>query len=70
MPFLFKRLVLILSITAAFAADKEQAVFRPDAAPRYAHHQTNDKVTIVILCNRTDLDPEKLSLQTFRALTR
>jgi CubicO group peptidase (beta-lactamase class C family) len=29
---------------------------------------TNDKVTIVVLCNRTDLDPAKLALQTFRAL--
>ena len=45
MPFLFKRLVLFLSITAAFAADKEPA-FRPDAASRYPHHQTNDKVTV------------------------
>ena len=46
MPFLFKRLVLFLSITAAFAADKEGTPFRPDAAGRYPHHQTNDKVTI------------------------
>ena len=48
MPFLFKRLVLFLSITAAFAADKEQAPFRPNAASSYAHHQTNDKVTIAV----------------------
>ena len=46
MPFLFKRLVLFLSITAAFAADKETAVFRPDAAVRYPHHQTNGSVTV------------------------
>jgi hypothetical protein len=46
MPFLFKRLVLFLSIAAAYAADKEPAVFRPDAAVRYPHRQTNDKVTI------------------------
>jgi hypothetical protein len=46
MPFLFKRLVLFLSITAAFAADKEPATYHPDAAPRYPHHQTNGKVTI------------------------
>ena len=46
MPFLFKRLVLFLSIAAACAADKEPAVFRPDAAVRYPHRQTNDKVTI------------------------
>jgi hypothetical protein len=31
---------------------------------------TTDKLTIVVLCNRTDLDPEKLALQAFRALTR
>lgn len=29
---------------------------------------TADRTTIVVLCNRTDLDPEKLALQTFRAL--
>ncbi len=46
MPFLFKRLVLFLSITAAFAADKEQPVFRPDAAVRFPHHQTNAQVTV------------------------
>src|SRR5215472_282714 len=48
MPFLFKRLVLFLSIAAAYAADKEPAVFRPDAAVRYPHRQTNDKVTIAV----------------------
>jgi len=46
MPFLFKRLVLFLSITAAFAADKEANAFHPDAAARYPHHQTNAQVTI------------------------
>ena len=46
MPFLFKRLVLFLSITAALAADKEPAEFRPDAASRYPHHQTNGQVTV------------------------
>ncbi len=46
MPFLFKRLVLFLSIAAACAADKEPAIFRPDAAVRYPHRQTNDKVTV------------------------
>jgi hypothetical protein len=46
MPFLFKRLVLFLSIAAASSADKEPAVFRPEAAARYPHHQSNDKVTI------------------------
>lgn len=46
MPFLFKRLVLFLSITAAFAADKEPAAFHAEPAAVYPHHQTNDKVTI------------------------
>lgn len=46
MPFIFKRLVLFLSITAAFAADKEPAAFHPGAAAGYAHHQTNAQVTI------------------------
>lgn len=46
MPFLFKRLVLFLSITAAFAADKEAAAFHAEPAASYPHHQTNDKVTI------------------------
>jgi len=46
MPFIFKRLVLSLSIAAAFAADKDSAPFRPAAAESYEHHQTNAKVTI------------------------
>ena len=46
MPFVFKRLVLSLSIVAAFAADKESTPFRPAAADSYEHHQTNSKVTI------------------------
>ncbi len=46
MPFVFKRLVLSLSIAAAFAADKDSTSFRPAAAESYAHHQTNSKVTI------------------------
>ncbi len=29
---------------------------------------TADRTTIVVLCNRTDLNPEKLALETFRAL--
>jgi len=31
---------------------------------------TADKLTIVVLCNRTDLDPEKLALQVFRTFTQ
>jgi hypothetical protein len=46
MPFIFKRLALFLSITAAFAADKEQPAFRPAPAASFAQRQTNDKVTI------------------------
>ena len=46
MPFVFKRLALFLSITAAFAADKEGPAFRPPAASSFEHRQTNDKVTI------------------------
>lgn len=45
MPFLFKRLVLFLSIAAALAADKEPA-FHAGPAASYKHHQTNGKVTI------------------------
>src|SRR5579885_1414984 len=44
MPFVFKRLVLLLSITAAFAADKEP--FRAAPAASYKNHQTNEQVTI------------------------
>jgi len=46
MPFVFKRLVLSLSIAAAFAADKDSTPFRPAAADSYEHRQTNSKVTI------------------------
>jgi hypothetical protein len=45
MPFVFKRLVLLLSIAAAFAADKD-APFRAAPAANYKNHQTNEKVTI------------------------
>src|SRR4029079_9889181 len=45
MPFVFKRLALFMSIAAAFAAEKE-APFKANPAASYAHHQTNDKVTI------------------------
>jgi len=46
MPFIFKRLALFLSIAAAFAADKDSAIFRPDPADRYPHKQTNASITI------------------------
>jgi hypothetical protein len=45
MPFVFKRLALLMSITAALAADKPQA-FQAPAAATMAHRQTVDKVTI------------------------
>jgi len=48
MPFIFKRLVLILSITAAWAADKESAAFRPGPISSYTHKQTNAQVTIAV----------------------
>jgi hypothetical protein len=46
MPFVFKRLVLFLSISAAFAADKDSQAFRPGPAPSYEHHQTQGGLTI------------------------
>src|SRR5580704_11803918 len=45
MPFVFKRLALLLSIAAAFAADK-QPPFKVVPAASFANHQTNDKVTM------------------------
>ena len=45
MPFIFKRLALLLSISAAFAADKP-STFKPAPAASYTSHQTNDKITM------------------------
>ena len=45
MPFVFKRLALLLSISAAFAADKETP-FKAEPAASYASHQSNAQVTI------------------------
>ena len=47
MPFVFKRLALILSIAAAFAADKEGA-FKAASAASYPHRQTNDGITVAV----------------------
>jgi len=47
MPFVFKRLALVLSIAAAFAADKE-APFKAAPAGSYPHHQTNDGITVAV----------------------
>jgi len=44
MPFVFKRLALLVSIAAALAADKD-AEFKPAPAASYPH-QTNEKITI------------------------
>lgn len=44
MPVIFKRLILSLSIAAAFAADK--APFRAAPAGSYEHRQTNNQITI------------------------
>src|SRR5260370_7443834 len=46
MPFVFKRLALLLSIAAASAADKEPPPFKPGPAASFANHQTNAQVTI------------------------
>jgi hypothetical protein len=46
MPFVFKRLALLLSIAAAFAADKQPSPFKPGSADSFASHQTNAKITM------------------------
>src|ERR1039457_4584343 len=45
MPFVFKSLALLLSISAGFAADKETP-FKAAAAASYANHQSNAQITI------------------------
>src|SRR3954469_4536161 len=45
MPFVFKRLALVLSIAAAFAADKDTP-FKAAPAASYPHHQTNEGITV------------------------
>ena len=45
MPFVFKSLALLLSISAAFAADKETP-FKAAPAASYASHQSNAQITI------------------------
>src|SRR5262245_171718 len=47
MPFVFKRLALVLSIAAAYAADKE-IPFRPAAASTYANKLTDSGLTIAV----------------------
>lgn len=45
MPFVFKSLALLLSISAGFAADKETP-FKAGPADSYASHQSNAQITI------------------------
>src|SRR5688572_16318319 len=45
MPFVFKRLALLMSIAAAYAADKE-IPFRAAPAASYANHQKDAQITI------------------------
>ena len=45
MPFVFKSLALLLSISAGFAADKETP-FKPAPAASYPSHQSNAQITI------------------------
>jgi hypothetical protein len=47
MPFVFKRLVLFMSIAAASAADK-QPPFRPAPATSYPARQTSDQITVAV----------------------
>jgi len=46
MPRIFKGLALLMSIAAAFAADKDTATFRPPPAAGLDHRQTNAQITI------------------------
>ncbi len=46
MPLFLKRLILLTSITAAFAGDKEAAKFEARPAASYSTHQTADKITV------------------------
>src|SRR5689334_18988932 len=45
MPFVFKNLALLLSISAVFAADKETP-FKAAPAASYPGHQSNAQITI------------------------
>jgi hypothetical protein len=46
MPRIFKGLALLMSIAAAFAADKDTVTFRPPQAAGLEHRQTNGQITI------------------------
>src|SRR5436305_9715754 len=60
MAFIFKRLILVLSIAAAYAADKDAGSFKPGTAASYANHQTNARITIGVEPYATD-DKAKLA---------
>jgi hypothetical protein len=54
MPFVVKRLLLFMSIAAAFAADKETLKFEVRPASEYPARQTNAKVTVAAQVFVTD----------------
>jgi hypothetical protein len=47
MPFVFKRLILVLSIATAWAADKETP-FKAQPAASYPAHQSVEKITVAV----------------------
>jgi hypothetical protein len=49
MLFDFKRWILLMSIAAAFAADKEHSKFVPLPAAQYPNHQSENGVTVAAL---------------------
>lgn len=54
MTFVFKRLILLTSIAAAFGADKEKPNFHVLPAGDYPNHQTSEKITIAANVMETD----------------
>ena len=56
MPVVFKRLFLIMSIAAAFAADKEAEKFEVRPVTEYKARQTNAKVTVAAQAYVSDDD--------------
>ncbi len=58
MTFVFKRLILLTSIAAAFGADKENANFKVLPARDYEHRQTSEKVTVASSVFETDRDSQ------------
>jgi hypothetical protein len=46
MPFVFKRLALLMSIAAAFAADKPPEPFNAVPPTSLPNHQTSDQITV------------------------